>query len=107
MNMIIALYGKSTVGKTTVSKLIGQRLSINVRHCGEIVKVRASELAINYWELPKSEHENIDIETQHLAKTLTGVVLMEGRYLDQVLNDVPNVLFIHLDCSEAESARRA
>jgi cytidylate kinase len=106
MNVVIGLVGKSGVGKTVVAEALARRLGVAVRHCGEVVKRRADELKVAFHELPKKEHYRIDAETIELARNATGLVIMEGRFLDVVLRGVPNVLLVHLTASREELLRR-
>jgi len=107
MNVVIALCGESCVGKTAVAKLVAERLRAQIRHCGEIAKARANELRIDVRNLPDQEHKAIDRKTQTLARESQGVFVMEGRFLNRVLEGVPNVLTIRLECSDEERARRS
>src|SRR5579871_6729370 len=107
MNVVIALCGESSVGKTVVAKLVAERLGAPVRHCGEMAKVRAKELGIDFRQFPKDEHEKLDRETQRLAQESQGFFVMEGRFLNQVLEGLANVLTIRLECSDEERLRRS
>lgn len=106
MPHIIALFGKSCVGKSVVADELAERLKWPVRHCGERVKARAEELGVKVAALPVSEHEAIDEETRSLVRTHSGSVVIEGHFLDAVLGQIPNVLFIQLTCEDREREKR-
>jgi cytidylate kinase len=107
MKMVIGIYGKSCVGKTSVAKALGRKLGIAVRHCGELAKERASKLRIDVDRLPENEHVRLDNETRKQAKCCKGIQIIEGRYLDSVLLDIPNVVLWRLVCSKKERVRRS
>jgi len=106
MKLVIGIYGKSCVGKTSVAKVLSRRLGVSVRHCGELVKERAKKLGIDFQNLPDQEHERLDKETRTIAEDCKGILIIEGRYLDRVLKDLPNSLLFHLECSDKERQRR-
>src|SRR5437867_6186854 len=108
MKMVIGIFGESCVGKTTVAKVVAQRLNAATRHCGEIVKARAKKLGVTTAQLSADEHELIDQETRNQAlNATTQTIVVEGRFLDCVIGDMPNALLIELRCSEEERLRRA
>ncbi len=105
MNLVIGLYGESCAGKTSVAKRVARRLKIKIRHCGEIVKARAKQLGVEVEDLPKEEHRRIDQETRKLVKSADRLII-EGRFLNQVLKGLPNVILIKLTCDRTERLRR-
>jgi cytidylate kinase len=109
--VVLAIYGSSCVGKSTLAAELGERWQIPVRHCGAVVKACATELGIAQESLPIDIHKTIDSETRKLAKNTKGAFVVEGAYLDLVLNEVPGVRFVHLRCNnmirETRFLRRA
>ncbi|QBK03789.1 hypothetical protein DW355_02485 [Hylemonella gracilis] len=106
--MIIALYGRSSSGKTTIAKALAPHLgNCQIRHCGEIVKERARQLSVSLGDLPYEEHLKIDAETVGVANTHSGKIIIEGRYLHWVLSQIQaGVRLVELDCSEAVRIER-
>src|SRR5260370_13371538 len=80
-HMVIAIYGASEVGKSTIARLLGQRTGLPVRHCGEAVKERAAELNSSLAALSLDVHQMIDAETRSFVARAPSAIV-EGRYLD-------------------------
>lgn len=106
MPHVIAIFGKTCVGKSAVAKALARSLNWPIRHCGETIKARARELNILANELPASEHKAIDGETRLLVETMTRDIIIEGNFLDAVLKGVPRVLFVRLTCEDSVRKRR-
>jgi cytidylate kinase len=106
MSLVIALFGKSCVGKTRIAGLLANTLKIPVRHCGELVKDKARELGVASVDLPKHEHQGIDDQTRSLVLNSTSAMVVEGTYLDIVLDNIPNVVLIELICEDEERRKR-
>jgi cytidylate kinase len=104
---VIALFGPSCVGKTTIAKELANLLSVPVRHCGEIVKRRAHEIGCDPSDLPDSIHREIDEQTRTEIISHSGTIIVEGRFLDCVLADVENANLVELTCSAEERRCRA
>lgn len=106
--MIIALYGQSSSGKTTIAKALRHRLGNGlVRHCGELVKARAKGLGVSLNDLPDEEHRAIDADTCKWSEAQTGIAIVEGRYLHCVLTRTcADVQIIEIVCSEAARVQR-
>jgi cytidylate kinase len=98
MPHVIAVFGKSCVGKSVVAEELAGRLKWLVRHCGEKIKTRARELGVQVTMLPAYEHEAIDDETRSLVGSHINSVVIEGTFLDAVLGQIPDVLFVQLTC---------
>jgi chloramphenicol 3-O-phosphotransferase len=100
--MIIALYGKSSCGKTTIAKALRSHFSdCEIRHCGEIVKARALDLHVQLHDLEEAEHRAIDSETCSWCEGQTGNRIVEGRYLHNVLSGLhAEVRLIEIACSD-------
>ena len=82
--MIIALFGNSQTGKTTIAKRLAEELAFPLRSCGEAVKHRAQEKGISWDELSDAEHRAVDENTRIWVLT-NRPCLVEGRYLHFVL----------------------
>ena len=100
--MIIALYGKSSSGKTTLAKALKQRLDCPIRHCGEIVKEKAKSLNVPLGDLPVHVHRAIDLETSSWTDGQQGISIVEGRYLHHVLTQsAAAVRLIEVICDDS------
>lgn len=106
--MIIALFGKSSTGKTTIADVLRQRLGdCPVRHCGEVVKARAHDLHLSPGTLPNEDHREIDGETRRWSETQLGWAIVEGRYLQYVLSRARAELrLIEIVCENAAREHR-
>lgn len=99
--LVIAVFGKTCSGKTTVSDALAEKLSIHCRHCGSVLKEEASRLGVPPMELILEVHRKIDSETRLLAeKNSDGLIVIEGTFLNYVLKGVPNVVLIELLCED-------
>lgn len=96
---VIALTGPSCVGKSVLARELERRLSCPVRHCGAEVHKRAAELGCGVDALPTSVHREVDAETRRFAETEKRSII-EGRFLEHVLEGVSGVVLIRLECSE-------
>src|SRR5258708_20637098 len=103
---VIAIFGKSCVGKSEVAAKLAITLSLPVRHCGERVKERARQLGISPTALSKAEHKSIDDETRSLAFTCDREIIIEGSFLDLVLPEASSILFVQLTCDDDERRNR-
>jgi len=106
MSTVIALFGKSCVGKSEVAQKLANLLNLPVRHCGEIVKRRAGQLGVSSGELPNAEHQAIDDETIRLVVECNDGIVVEGNFLDLVLQGFPDFILIQLICEDDERAKR-
>jgi cytidylate kinase len=100
----VAIFGLALTGKTSVAQAVSRRLHYPARHCGELVKQRAFDVGVTPLELAVSEHMAIDNDTRAWARDHIGVV--EGRFLDRVLNAHPGVILVELTCGHDERVRR-
>lgn len=105
-NIVLAIYGASCVGKTTLAKELGLRWAVPVRHCGNVLKEHANELKISLENLPAEVHWTVDVETRSLAQQTSDFLIIEGRYLDLVLAGTPRVRFVRLGCDETVREQR-
>lgn len=102
----IAVTGESCTGKTTIARLLASHFNCSVRHCGEIVKCRANELDVHFADLPEDEHRVIDDETKRIVEETERLIVVEGRYLLEILKSVKDVVQIELHCFDRERHRR-
>lgn len=102
---VIALFGRGLTGKTSVAAAFSKRLKWPVRHCGELVKGVASELAVQPYALTDDVHSLIDHETR--AWCGQGACrVAEGKFLDEVLAGLPAIRFVELVCGNEQRIRR-
>src|SRR5215510_2480031 len=105
--MIFAIFGPSCVGKTTVTRLVAERLKLPLRSCGGVVRDRASALGVSVQAVPDDVHHEIDRETVAWA-TSNQPCLLDGRFLDQVLAKAKtSVVLIQLTASDSQRHFRA
>jgi cytidylate kinase len=97
--MILALFGSSLAGKTTVATDLASELSLPLRRCGELVKSRAIELDVPVPELSDTIHKEIDAETIAWVNAQDSGCIVEGRFLDAVLASRSDVCFVRLEAS--------
>lgn len=105
--MIIAIYGGSNTGKTTIAKLLQGMTGLELRSCGDIVKHTAAQAEIDVGQVPDDMHRSIDHDTwTWVDGKEKGIV--EGRFLDQVLSPSDqHVVFVKLMAGDAARADRA
>jgi cytidylate kinase len=97
----IAIYGGSCTGKTSIAVKLAELTGMTVRHCGQLARERAEILGLSsIGALPREEHEAIDAETRKVASAEASVII-EGRFLDQVLGESKRVVFVRLTCDSA------
>jgi cytidylate kinase len=105
--MVLAFFGPTCSGKTSIAREVHRRHGIPVRHCGEAVKSFAAARGVRLSEMTIEDHVAIDSETRNMAEATNGALLIEGTFLDVVLQDVTQqVTMIRLCCSEAERINR-
>lgn len=106
--MILALYGHSSSGKTSIAKALCRHFeSCPIRHCGEEVKARARDLGVALEDFSNEEHFAIDLATLAWVDMQTELAVVEGRYLQFVLSKTrAEVLLIELVCAHAERELR-
>jgi cytidylate kinase len=104
--MIIAIFGSSCTGKTSVARPLAEELGLAIRSCGEEIKKRAKALSISVGELPDEVHSVIDNETVTWVSANEHCIV-EGRFLDYVLSSVnEEIVFIQLTTSDNERLTR-
>jgi cytidylate kinase len=108
--VIIAIFGRSATGKTTIATMVGRELDAPVRHCGNALKEAAGLIGVSVDDAPASLHRALDEATQNWWDSmLGGLAVVEGRFLDQVLVCRKNMLLIELlgSVDKPEPASRA
>ena len=102
----IAIFGPACTGKSTVADEMGKILDCQVRHCGEIIKAKARASGITPRDLSDQDHHKIDLETVKFTEMRELRRIVEGGFLDLVLRNVTNAIFIRLKCDETERRNR-
>lgn len=106
--MNIAICGASCTGKSTLAKLLAERLACEIRGCGTLVWDVANRLCVEPGMLPPKVHRQIDGDTLQLANTPSEHHrIIDGRYLRYVLSGCTQpVLIVEFMASvEARLAR--
>ena len=101
--MLTAIFGRSSVGKTTLVRELARREALDGRYCGDIVRSAAAQLGHPIEDLPLDEHARIDAETRGWCVEHPGG-LVEGRFLDQVLSTL-EIPFCLIEVVASESVR--
>ena len=104
--LVIAIFGKSCTGKSTVADKLGEFLNAEVRHCGEILKSRALQLRKSVSDLSSADHRLIDSQTRDWASGASVPRVVEGIFLAEVLSGLEGVVFIRLVCDTEVRERR-
>ena len=98
--LVIAIFGRSCTGKSTVAKILAEKHSLRRRHCGDVAQRAAADLGVDVSDLSEDCHRKIDSETVEWICKTTGFCLVEGRYLDQVLAPVaPALILVRFEAS--------
>lgn len=105
--MIVAIYGPSLVGKTTLAAAIASNVHLPLRNCGEEVRARARALQVSIADLSPDVHRDVDRESVEWALGQSSDCLVEGRFLDHVLANTPGVVFVSLTASLEARRMRA
>ena len=105
--MILAIFGGSLVGKTTAASSLATELSMDVRHCGDVVKQTAARMGVSLGELSEDMHRAIDEETRQWVAARSSGCIVEGRFLDAVLRPGNSLVFVRLTADvQTRAARR-
>jgi cytidylate kinase len=91
--MIVAIFGSTCTGKTSVARLVSTAFGTPFRSCGDVVSDRARSAGVAIDSLSISEHIIVDNETREMCAE-RDFLIVEGRYLDQVLTTVSRDLFL-------------
>jgi cytidylate kinase len=86
--MIVSIFGRSCVGKSTIARALAVDLGIPLRSCGEEIKRAARARGLDFSSLTDDDHRAIDKITRSWVLE-TCFCLVEGRFLDQVLRSLP------------------
>lgn len=84
--MIIALYGSTCVGKSSIAKELSALLPCNIRGCGGEVFAFANSAGIAPDDLSDADHREIDRRTLELCNEEKSMMIVEGRFLQYVLS---------------------
>lgn len=103
--MLIALYGESCTGKTTIATHLSEGSRIEVRYCGRRVAAEAANQGVQPRDLDTNTHKRIDQETLDWVSSKRDLAVVEGRFLHYVLvgSPAPTVL---VRCAALASLRR-
>jgi cytidylate kinase len=105
--MIVALFGPSGVGKTTIARMLQDQLGLPLRSCGAAVVDRAVRFGVPFANLPDDEHRAVDHETLSWVAVHQSC-LVEGRFLDSVLVAIAGrTILVRLDATEEDRCRRS
>ena len=94
---ILAIYGNTCAQKSIIARQISRMTGYMVKHPGELAKtwVRGRKLT-SVGELPEEDLRTIDDETRATATSTPLPMIMESGFMDAVLADLDNVLFVRL-----------
>jgi cytidylate kinase len=104
--MIVALYGGTGCGKTTLARVAAGALDIPVRHCGNEIRDALEAAGSDAVLSADRIHRSVDEQTQRWCGQINGDALVDGRFLDQVLSGLPNIVFIEVVATEEVRVRR-
>ena len=100
-NLIIAIYGNSCTGKTTIAKLLSEKYNLPSRLCGESVREESKKLKISIDQLSSESHEKIDSQTVKWVEEVKSPSVVEGRFLDSVLSDTnASIKLVHIHATD-------
>ena len=108
-NIIIVLSGDLGAGKSTIARLIADRIDAKIYSTGKIMRTMAEEMGIPFVEFSKyaeTHHEidhRIDEATIRLAENLTDNILIDSR---MAWHFVPNAFSVYMMVRNVEAARR-
>jgi cytidylate kinase len=103
---VIAIYGESCAGKSSVARELGLLVDASVRHCGELAKQAAARAGVKVADLPRRAHEELDSETRKAGTRTRQILVVEGTFLDHVLREARGTVLVKLDATFAERTRR-
>ena len=104
--MIIAIYGKSCAGKSSVARELGKLINAPVRFCSEEVKMRAKQLGCTPMALSLEQHISIDEDTREIAGASDKDIVIEGCFLPYVLSNLSDVFWVKLTCNQRNREKR-
>src|SRR5947207_11960028 len=103
--VIVALYGRSCSGKSTAAKRLAELLNCDLYSAGDSVRKRCKELGESPADLSLPEHRAIDDVTRSIVKSARTSLVVEGSFLDALLDDLGGIYRVELTC-DAEERRR-
>lgn len=106
--MIIALYGASCTGKSTIANSIIAGRNLPIRRCGDEVRDLAAGRNLQPDQLPLDGHREIDaLSVAWVREHATATAIIEGRFLDSVLSPVADLIkLIHVSAARDIRAER-
>jgi cytidylate kinase len=97
--MIIAIWGASATAKTSLAKCLAEKLGLPLRHCGDAVRLAAADAGVPIDSASDALHRSVDDATREWARCRLGSgAILEGRFLDRVLIELPEVALIQSTC---------
>lgn len=82
--MIVGIFGRSCVGKTTVARRAATALNLPLRSCGDAVRKKAETLWLPIDQLSDDAHRAVDAASVEWALERRGGCILEGRFLHAV-----------------------
>ncbi len=105
--MIIAIWGASATAKTSVAKYLAGKLGLPLRHCGVAVREAAADAGIQIENASDTLHQSVDDDTREWVRDHAGQgAILEGRFLDQVLIELPGMTLIQAVCASDIRCKR-
>ena len=98
--MIIAIWGESATAKTTVATQLASRLDLPLRSCGNEIRLATKAANVPLDKASEALHRTVDTATCEWARQNASIgAVIEGRFLDQVLAETPEVVFVQATCN--------
>ena len=94
----IGITGRSCTGKTIVANQLHAAIGGKLRNCGELIKAVAKAEKVSVADLSVDQHRAFDLETRQWIDALSTTAIVEGSYLDRVLDGVAGVFLVRLKC---------
>jgi cytidylate kinase len=106
--MIIALYGASCTGKSTIADSLIASRHLPIRRCGDEVRDLSAARNLQPDQLPLDGHREIDaLSVAWVREHATAAAIIEGRFLDSVLSPVADLIrLIHVSAAQDIRAER-
>ena len=103
---IVGVYGGTCVGKTTVARWLAAAVGWSHRDCGRAIVGAARRRGVAVSELPLGVHQDVDQRTRARAAATAGRMVIDGRYLQYVMAESPDVALVELTCRLSVRALR-
>lgn len=99
--MIIALFGASCTGKSTIANSLIATHRLPIRRCGDEVRNLSTDRNLQPEQLPLEGHREIDaLSVAWVREHASTAAIIEGRFLDTVLSPVANLIrLIHVSAA--------